>query len=205
MKSERTIAILLLAGAIIFLVAAFTPISRVYAEPVPARKLAIIEDSLTEWILSQILFFIGAALTAVGLAGLSRLWRGRSGSSWRVLGLVAVLLGLIFWGWHILLRINDPAAFAFGDDPLWLYPAYSFFTLSGLFAYGFAFLKSDYPRWIGFSLMIGSAFFTLLFLIFGDMPPFAYYLLTLATGFGLLAQDRRAKQAVHRQKGESWL
>ena len=51
-------------------------------------------------------------------------------------------------------------------------------TQLGLAAIGFALLSSGLPQWVGLTLIGGSLFFLLAYLIFKDMPPLVYYLLT---------------------------
>ncbi len=41
MSTERVAAIILLVGSVLFIIAAFMPVSRVFAEPTPAAKLQI--------------------------------------------------------------------------------------------------------------------------------------------------------------------
>lgn len=56
-------------GSLVFLVAAFLPISRVYATPGAQAKRELIASSPAAWRISQVLFALGAAMTAAG-AGL---------------------------------------------------------------------------------------------------------------------------------------
>lgn len=45
MSTERVAAVILLVGSVLFIIAAFMPVSRVFAEPSPAAKLEIITGS----------------------------------------------------------------------------------------------------------------------------------------------------------------
>ncbi len=54
-------------GSILFLAAAFSPISRVFGERYAARRLEIIMASRSAWTVTQWLFAVGAAVTVVGV------------------------------------------------------------------------------------------------------------------------------------------
>ena len=60
-----------IAGSVPFLVAAFLPISRVFPEPSPAKKLEIIEADPGQWLVAQVMF----ALPASFAEGLQPPWR----------------------------------------------------------------------------------------------------------------------------------
>ncbi|MFO7894923.1 MAG: hypothetical protein R6U63_14505 [Longimicrobiales bacterium] len=66
MTFDRTDAIVIIVGSVLFMAAAFSPISRVFAIPDPVEKLAIIQDAATQWTVAQALFALGALVTAVG-------------------------------------------------------------------------------------------------------------------------------------------
>ena len=61
-------AIVLIVGSVVFLIAAFMPISFVYAERDVQVQIARVQSSPTAWAISQILFGLGGILVAVGLA-----------------------------------------------------------------------------------------------------------------------------------------
>ena len=60
MSPQKLSAIIVIAGSILFLIAAFSPISRVYATPTASDRLELINLSPRAWIVSQVLFALGA-------------------------------------------------------------------------------------------------------------------------------------------------
>jgi hypothetical protein len=174
--------VILIIGSIIFIIAAFSPISRVFGEPDPARKLEIMEKGRTGWTISQVLFVLGASVTAIGLGLVAYRLRGSPGAPLAWLGFGVVAVGAVLWDWHVYLRALDPAAFAFGTLPAWQFVAYTLLTLAGLAAFGVVYLRAGFPAWLGGVTIAGAAVLLVLYLVFRDMPPFVYYILTLLAG-----------------------
>ncbi len=87
MSTERVAAIILLVGSALFLIAAFVPVSQVFAEPSPAAKLEIITSNPTAWTTAQVLFGLGASIAAIGLGFVSYHLRDTPGAVWAYSGL----------------------------------------------------------------------------------------------------------------------
>ncbi len=186
MSTERVAAIILLAGSILFIIAAFMPVSRVFAEPSQAAKLEIITSNSTSWTASQVLFGLGASIAAIGLGFVAYHLRGTPGVVWAYIGLVAVVLGAVFWEGHVYLRAVDPESFVAGRLIGWLFPAYALLTQLGLLAFGVAYLRAGYPAWLGGITVAGAVIFFIIYLVFRDIPPFVYYILTFIAGIRLM-------------------
>jgi len=172
-------------GASIFLAAAFAPMSRVFAARSPDEKLAIINRSLGFWRLFQVLFALGALITAlgVGLLGFSQYWRF---TVQQFLPAVLMLIGAVPWCAHVYLRAVDPQAFALGALPAWHFKVYTLLTLAGFFWLGIELQHLLDGAWQGFFLMGASMLIFILYQQFKDMPPFVYYLLALVLGVSIL-------------------
>ena len=52
---QKSISLLLAFGSLLFIIAAFLPVSRVFMEPDPDRKLSIIRDKRMMWTTGQVL------------------------------------------------------------------------------------------------------------------------------------------------------
>lgn len=172
-------------GASIFLAAAFAPMSRVFAVRSPDEKLAIINRSLGFWRLFQVLFALGALITAlgVGLLEFSQYWRF---TVQQFLPAVLLLIGAVPWCAHVYLRAVNPQAFALGALPAWHFKLYTLLTLAGFFLLGIELLYLMGGSWQGFFLMGASMLIFMLYQQFKDMPPFVYYLLALVLGVSIL-------------------
>ena len=186
MSTERVAAILLLVGSVLFLIAAFMPVSWVFAEPSPAAKLEIIDSNRTAWATSQVLFGLGATIAAIGLGFVAYHLRGTPGAVWACIGLVAVILGAVFWDGHVYLRAIDPEGFVEGRLIGWLFPAYALLTQAGLMAFGVAYLRAGYPAWLGGVTVGGAVIFFIVYFVFKDIPPMVYYFLTFMAGVRLM-------------------
>jgi hypothetical protein len=92
-SSERVSGILIIVGSALFLCAAFTPISsRVFTPGRSAtHKLEAIRGSPTAWSVTQILFGLGALVTAIGIGVLAYGLR-RQPPVWLVWTSVAILI-----------------------------------------------------------------------------------------------------------------
>ena len=64
---HKSLALLIGIGSLLFLIAAFLPISKVYTESEPAMKLEYIHQMHKMWNMQQILFIMGSILAATGL------------------------------------------------------------------------------------------------------------------------------------------
>jgi hypothetical protein len=112
----------------------------------------------------------------------------RQPSAWLIWVSVAVLVSAaVLWLWHLYRRTLDPVAFAEGRWPRWPLLAYFMLTEIGLAILGYALLSSDLPSWIGWMLIGGMVLLFVLTLIYRDMPPLMFYLVTLIAGIALLA------------------
>jgi hypothetical protein len=192
MSLQKMSAIMIILGSGLFLIAAFLPISQVFAESSPARRLELIMASPHAWFVAQIFFGLGAMLTVIGVALAGYQFRDQSVALLMQASAAVMFLGGLLWIWHVYLRAIDPAAFAEGLLPLWPLVLYFVLTEAGLALFGIALLRSTLPRWVGW-VMIGSmGLFVLLTVILRDIPPFVYYVITLLTGVMLYAYQPNA-------------
>jgi len=166
-------------GSALFLLAAFSPVSRVFGLPSAEARWQLISASRSAWNSSQALFAAGAIVTAIGtlLAGVAL--RGRPASAAMTGAGILLLIGAIAWSWSVYLRALDPRAFVAGTLPGWPFTFYTLLTMAALALAGYSLLRMGFPAWSAW-LLIGAPFLLLaLYLFFGDMPPFVYYLLAL--------------------------
>ena len=178
-------AIVIAIGSILFLIAAFMPITTVF---VIERDVARVQSRLGEWNASLTLFGLGGLATAVGLGLLTLQLRGATNAAASgYLGFAAMALGAVCWSVIIYLRYSLPLETVFKEPTFgWWFIAYTLLTQAALIAYGFALFRAGYPRWLGLGTIgLAAASFSA-YLVFKDMPPFAHYVITFVIGVSLL-------------------
>jgi hypothetical protein len=182
-------AIVMIAGSILFLIAAFSPISRIFGEPDAMRRLEMIMNARTQWTVAQFFFVAGALVMPISIGMFGHQFSGTPLAAY-LYGIMGLLLiGALFWSWHVYLRTVDPALFTSGALPAWLFVTYTLLTMVGLALFGWVLLQTGLPPWTGW-MMIGSMVALLvLAAAFGDMPPFVYYVFTLIVGIVMLRSD----------------
>ena len=90
---QKTTALILGLGSLMFLVAAFLPYSRIFAESDTGKKLAIIMEMKKMWTIGQVLFGLGAVITVIALGILSYGYRDIAGAQWSHLGVLLMFAG----------------------------------------------------------------------------------------------------------------
>jgi hypothetical protein len=179
---DKVSAITIIVGSVLFLVAAFSPISRIFGMPDAGGRLEIIAGSPNQWLLAQLLFALGSIVTAVGIGLVAVRFAGQGFTIYLTTSAVVMVVGALLWCWHVYLRAVEPARFVAGEIPLWLFAAYSLLTMAGLALLGTALLQTTLAAWVGWLPIGSAALFLVLALVFGDMPPFVYYVITLTIG-----------------------
>lgn len=192
--SVKAGAITIIVGAVLFLVAAFSPISRIFGMPDAAGRLEIIAAAPNQWLLAQLLFALGSIVTVIGIGMVAARLAGQGVTIYLFTSAVFMAVGALLWCWHVYLRAVDPALFVAGAIPWWLFAAYSLLTMAGLALLGVALLHTTLAAWVGWFPIGSAALFLILGLVFGDMPPFVYYLITFTIGVVLY---RAASSGVH--------
>lgn len=183
MNTQKIAAIVLIVGSILFLIGAFSPISMAFfSEREEAKRLEIAMDERRAWTVSQIFFALGAVVTAVGVGLASYHFRALAGGGLAFLAAAVVVIGAGYWFWHVYLRTVDPTALVEGTLPAWYFSAYTLLTQAGLVAFGILLIRAPIPGWVGWVVISGVFLSFATYLVLKDMPPFAYYLLTLLAG-----------------------
>ena len=184
-------AMIALGGSILFLIAAFMPISKVYVETDAATRLQLIIDSRLQWNISQALFGLGALITAwgIGFVQYNLYSTPRLNLGWT--SATAFALGAILWSIHVYLRMTAPEGWINGEFLYigHLFVIYSILTQLGLVLLGLKILNSDFSPWVGWMFAVGGGLFFLLMIVFKDMPPFVYYVLTSIASIYVLRLD----------------
>jgi hypothetical protein len=188
----KTTSLLILVGSLLFLTASFSPISRVHMEPTAAGKLAIIAAEPNAWLFAQVLYTLGALVTAAGLgrAAFQFRWQAPAALSYAVILLLATA-ALLFTA-YVLFRTSNPQAWVQITPPHPLFLGYSYVMQIGLVLFGVLLLKAGVQRWLTWVVSGSMVLLLILTIIFADMPPLAYYLLTLLVGIVLFRKNRRS-------------
>lgn len=178
-SSLKTATFIIGIGSLLFLVAAFLPYSKVFVEHDPERRMAIITDMKRMWNIANIFFSLGAIITVIGLTLFLFGFKGIVNTRLSYLNIFLLSVGAVLWSWLVTERIISPEKFANGTNTPYLFAIYSIFMQVGLFLFGFLLLKTTLVNWVSWVFMLGSSTLFILMVIFKDMPPFVYYLLTL--------------------------
>jgi hypothetical protein len=210
-RGDATAAAVIVAGSATFLAGAFMPVSRVYVEGDPQRKLAILLADLGQWSTQQMLLAAGTAALPVGVVMLARHWdtgseRGSreplAGQRLAQVAALALVAGAGLFLGHLEARYRDPEAFALGNVPMWPFQGYMGLSLAGMAALGGGLLARARvhansgalprdPRWPGWLNVGGAGVFAAVLVATGDLPPLLVYVVELATGAALIRQVRR--------------
>lgn len=182
---------LLIAGFVLVLLASTPLNANLYREKDPQQRIAIIEQSLTGWRVSNVFWALAALLTATGLVLLSVHFQGRV-TPWILVPAAFVSgLGAIAWTVFAYRRSVAYAAYfrQYSFSPLTV--ALIALTVVGLLLYGIAFVQAGYPLWLGLGLSLSMLLTGGLALImpgrfFANFPPQFFYLLTLMAGIVLI-------------------
>jgi len=175
-------SIIVMIGSVLFIIAAFSPISRVFGISSPERKLEIILSAPNQWIAAQIFFALGALVMVAGVSIVTYYFRNQPFSVLLNMSVVILFIGASLWIWHVYLRAVDPQLFTDRGIPILYFAAYTFLTQFGLILFGIALLRTELQNWVGWMIIGSMGFFFVLTIIFRDMPPFVYYVIMLITG-----------------------
>ena len=66
---------------------------------------------------------------------------------------------------------------------------YTILTMTGLIILGIFLLRTEVPPWVAWILVGGTALLAALAVIFRDMPPFVYYVLTLVLAIRIMGLE----------------
>jgi hypothetical protein len=186
----------LIVGSVLFLSAAFMPISLVYAESDPQEQVARVQDSRVAWVTSQALFALGSIVAAVGILLFAR--HVHLTDEQRALVIPAAYLaaalaviGVGFWLTDLYRRVFLSPETLFLDAGLqvWMFLVYTVLTQAALLLLGFVLLRSGYPGWMGWGLLAAVGLTIVMLAILRDVPPLFHYLWMLVLGIMLVRLD----------------
>jgi hypothetical protein len=191
---EKSAGIVLIIGSVLFLIAAFMPISmRVFSSGDPQKQIEYVQKVRTGWLVSCILFGAGSVVAVIGLALFAIYVQSVSENT--IVKLIIFLatagtaFGALQWLAIIFKRIRFPVeTFATSTNANdWTFLIYTVLTQIALIVVGFVLLQTGFPAWSGWGTVILAALSLGAFLVFKDMPPFTHYLITLVIGIVLIS------------------
>lgn len=214
---QKSAAIALIAGSIMFLGSIFSPaISQQFQATSPEEIVALIENDRTGWVLTQMLFVAGPIIAGAGTLLLARhLGTLTENSTVRGIALAGgvvvfiAALGMLYQFYQLVtypaeqIAAQVMAGQAGGDLNQLLFGIYTVLTLSGLIAIGYALLLTGYSRLLALFVMVVMALALIGFFVMGDSLPLFQYLVMTIMGLALLfgrsrvalAQTQVSKQA----------
>lgn len=195
---------LLVLGALVVWIAAFTPTAvAVYTPPgaTAAEMLPEILERPVGWQLAHLLFLSGIVITAAGLLVLVRLFDLPTPRTFGLVGVVINVGGVLTWAVAVYFRVTLPShamVDAGAAAPLfvaamtgWIYQLYSGLTLTSFAAVGAALITSGSMIRFGVYAVVASGLVAAVFVAVGDMPLLVHYIITAPIGISLMRQASR--------------
>jgi hypothetical protein len=203
---QRLAGIFLIAGSILWLYGAFTPISnRFFLEPDPQKRLAIIEADPTGWAINNVLWGVGAVVVAVGLVLFARHIQqtqdaGLSRAAYLAAGAFSVAaLEAVMGSYRQLDR--PPQEWVLDTSVPWTFYAALILMQVALLTIGGVLLRAGYPRWFGWTVLVLAGLTLIVLALVRDFPPLLLYLITLFMGIVLVAIKTTERGAGPRSGG----
>jgi hypothetical protein len=182
----------LIIGSVLFIIAAFTPLTFNVVMADVQRRVELIQSQRVGWVILNILFGAGSIVAVIGLGLFAQHIQGTENNTvTKVISYIAVLaaaLGALCWVVIVYNRATLPPQEIAGTLSVndWLFPAYTLLTQLALMMVGFVLIQSGYPAWLSWGTLILAGLSLLAYLIFKDIPPFAHYVLLLVLGISLV-------------------
>jgi hypothetical protein len=194
----RLAAVMLIAGSLLFFVAAATPVvSDFVTANDPLQRLRSIEQHPAAWDLAMAALGAGASIAALGLSPLAG-WVQQT-TDRRILGILAYGAATLAIGgavsWVVISYVRStrpPFELAFVDADPWLFSLYRVLTRTAVLVLGVVLLGSDAPRWLGWMLILAGVVM-IVDLWPQVLPPFVHYVVFLILGIGLLISQARLR------------
>jgi hypothetical protein len=192
---------LLAIGSLSFIVGASNPaLAPVWSAP-PDVQLRLIHDAATGWTVTNVLFGVGAVLTAAGLWPVAERV-GTGGQSLARAAAVVYAIAVAAWISSLAFRlaVTPPAAASFADsgvmDPTYvlvsrwgngMFSAFTYLSGASVTALGVALVRGRTLRTaVGWFAIVVGLVITLGYAVAGDMPPFLSFVPTGLLGLFLL-------------------
>jgi hypothetical protein len=99
----------------------------------------------------------------------------------------ALVVGALAWASLAIRRAIHYREFARGELPGWAFVIYVTLTIAGLAAAAVSFFVGDFASWLGWETAIADAIYVAIYARTRDIAPFAFYLLFIVLGVGLLS------------------
>jgi hypothetical protein len=182
----------LIVGSILFIIAAFTPLTFRVIMADTQQRIELIQNERTGWVFLNILFGVGSVVAVVGLALFAQHVQSLGDNpTVRVVSyLSAAIAALGALGWVIIVynRAVLPPQELGGNLSInnWIFPAYTLLTQIALMIVGFVLIQTGYPAWLGWGMLVLGGLSLIAYLVFKDMPPFVHYVLLLVMGIALM-------------------
>jgi hypothetical protein len=173
-RVKRPARVALAAGAV--WLAGISPVSRVYLEPDPARRLAMLRKGRTSWVLGQ---HVAAAGTAAMPAAFARLTLALPAGRTKVLAgtaAVALAAGAPLFVSQLAMRAVDLEGFAARRFPAWPFITYSWLHVLALGSLSGALATLPDKEREAAALGLAAFGSGVVLAKTGDIPPFVFYL-----------------------------
>jgi hypothetical protein len=179
--------LLLIVGGALFCVAAFIPqIAPVYSAPEMETRIATIERYRGLFSVQTVSFFAGIVVAGIGLWVLALALQPGGARTLALAGAGGYTLAIVASAVWLYPRLVLPADQIVGADAGFsVFAVFTVLTSLSLIAFGVGLARSAYPAWVGIAGAAYSGLLLVLYVVFGDMPPFAHYLFALFVGIAL--------------------
>lgn len=189
---QKLAGIVLIVGSVLFMIAAFTPLTFKVIMADIQQRIDLIQNERTGWVLVNILFGIGSVVAVVGLVLFAQHVQSIGDNTpVRVvsyLGAATAALGALCWIIIVYNRAALPPQEVANNLSVnyWIFPAYTLLTQIALMIFGFVLIQSGYPAWLSWGMLVSGGLSIVAYLVFKDMPPFVHYVLLLVMGIALV-------------------
>jgi hypothetical protein len=180
MSQQRVAGILVIAGLVFAIAGSIVFPSEYYLAESETERQSILDANQTGWVATNWIWVAAGVVTAAGL--LLFALQDRDLISMAGAGLFVV--GSAFWVRYAYLRSLDASVTTEG---LWMEVVFAWLATVGLALMGIAFLRNEFPNWVGYVNVGYAILFILLFILFRAQmyeffPPQAIYLVASVTG-----------------------
>jgi hypothetical protein len=156
---QKVSGILVVAGLILAIAASIVFPAEYYMAESETERQSILDANQTGWVVTNWLWVAAGVVTSVGLLLFALQYRDPIS----MVGAGFFVIGSAFWVRYAYLRIFDASVTI---DGLWMEVVFAWMTTIGLGLMGIAFVRGEFPNWVGYVNVGYAILFVLTFILF---------------------------------------